>query len=184
LATFFLGREGLVGALSVAKGIDSFADSALSKITFALFERGTSSSSSELHEKAWTVTKLENASKQNHKEKKETHEIDNNSSSSVKNPNDLFKVRGAEASRVGAGEGVVSASSSSCPLGLDFAIAIRSSLVFLRHLEARRASSSGLYHPRHRCLQENCGCLRFLRGRLHPWGLLRFQESEDSSEQV
>jgi hypothetical protein len=131
LATVFLAREGLAGALSVAKGIDSFADSALSEITFTLFERGTSPSSSELHEKAWTITKLEDASKGNHKDK-ETHEIDINSSSSAKNPDDLFMTGGAEAFRVGAGEGVASASSSSCPLGLDSAVTIRSSLIFLR----------------------------------------------------
>jgi hypothetical protein len=48
LATVFLGRGGTAGSLSAVKGIDSFADSALSEIALALFERGTQLSSSEL----------------------------------------------------------------------------------------------------------------------------------------
>jgi hypothetical protein len=133
LATVFLGRGGAAGPLSVINGIDSFDDSALSKITLALFERGTSSSSSELFKNVWNLMngKLSEKSRRNHKEKG-AHEIDIKSSSSAKNPDGLFVTRGAEASRVGAGEGVTSASSSFRPLGLDSAVVIRSSLIFMR----------------------------------------------------
>jgi hypothetical protein len=55
LATVFLGRGGATGPLSVINGIDSFDDSALSKITLALFERGTSSSSLELFKNVWIL---------------------------------------------------------------------------------------------------------------------------------
>jgi hypothetical protein len=42
------GGEVAIRLISVVRGIDSFADSALSDNILALFERGTSSSSSEL----------------------------------------------------------------------------------------------------------------------------------------
>ena len=43
------------------EGTDSFADSALSEIIFALFERGTSSSSSELVKSEMSFSKLKEA---------------------------------------------------------------------------------------------------------------------------
>jgi hypothetical protein len=48
LATTIRGGEVAIRLISVVRGIDSFADSALSDNILALFERGTSSSSSEL----------------------------------------------------------------------------------------------------------------------------------------
>jgi hypothetical protein len=48
LATSVLGGGVATLPLPAVEGIDSFADSALSDIIFALFERGTSSSSLEL----------------------------------------------------------------------------------------------------------------------------------------
>jgi hypothetical protein len=48
LATVVLGGGVAAWSLLAIEGIDLFADSALSDITLALFERGTSLSSSEL----------------------------------------------------------------------------------------------------------------------------------------
>jgi hypothetical protein len=49
LATTILGGGVAILSFPAVEGIDSFADSTLSDNTLALFERGTSSSSSELY---------------------------------------------------------------------------------------------------------------------------------------
>jgi hypothetical protein len=59
LATTVLGGGVGIRSFPAVEGIDSFADSALSDNTFALFERGTSSSSSEQDKAEMNLSKAE-----------------------------------------------------------------------------------------------------------------------------
>jgi hypothetical protein len=61
LATAVLGGGVAAWSLPAVEGIGSFADSALSEIIFALFERGTSSSSLELVKAEMSFSKLKEA---------------------------------------------------------------------------------------------------------------------------
>ena len=63
LAIVVLSGGVAVGSLSAVNGIDLFADSALSEIIFSLFERGTSSSSSELIKVDMDSSKLKETKK-------------------------------------------------------------------------------------------------------------------------
>jgi hypothetical protein len=59
LATTVLGGGVATRLIPAVRGIDYFADSALSDNNFALFERGTSSSSSELDKAKMNLSKTE-----------------------------------------------------------------------------------------------------------------------------
>jgi hypothetical protein len=59
LATIVRGGAVAIRSTPAVIGIDSFADSALSDNIFALFERGTSSSSSELDKAKMNLSKTE-----------------------------------------------------------------------------------------------------------------------------